>query len=111
MDIEQTVFTIITHSGEARNLFMKAIKCAKEDNSELARKYLEEAEDKLTEAHKKQSALIHLEASGQNINPTILLVHGQDHLMSAMLMKDLTEEFIELYSRLNTKSEKEKNSV
>ncbi len=108
MDIEQTVFTIITHSGEARNLFVKAIKCAKEEDNELAQRYLEEAENKLTEAHKKQSELIRLEASGQKINPTILLVHGQDHLMTAMLMKDIAEEFIELYSRLRNK---EKNSV
>lgn len=106
MDIEQMVFTIITHSGEARNLFMKAIKSAKEDDCELAREYLKEAEEKLREAHKKQSELIQMEASGQNIKPSILLVHGQDHLMSAMLMKDLTEEFIELYSRLKVKSEK-----
>lgn len=103
MDLEQNIFTIISYSGDAKNLFMRAIKYARENNFELAQKCIEEAGDKLDEAHRKQSELIKIESSGKNINPTILLIHGQDHLMTAMLLKDLAEEFIELYSQIKDK--------
>ncbi|MCG8514904.1 MAG: PTS lactose/cellobiose transporter subunit IIA [Halanaerobiales bacterium] len=102
MEIEQTIFTIITYSGDAKNLFMKAIKLARENDFELARSCLEQAEAKLDQAHQRQAQLIQLESAGQKIEPTVLLVHGQDHLMTAMLMKDMAEEFIKLYSRLNS---------
>lgn len=110
MDIEKDIFAIISHSGDAKNLFMRAIKYAKEDNFELAKKCIEEGENKLDEAHKKQSRLIKIESSGENINPTVLLIHGQDHLMTAMILKDLAEEFIELYYQMkDIKSEKQES--
>ena len=102
MEIEQTIFTIITYSGDAKNLFMKAIRLARENNLELAQSCIDQAEDKLAQAHQRQSALIQLESAGQKIEPTVLLVHGQDHLMTAMLMKDMAEELIQVYSRLNS---------
>jgi len=103
VDIEQTVFTIISHSGEARSLFMKAIKHAKEGAFEDAQQCMEEAEEKLEKAHQKQSELIQLEAGGKKIAPTILLIHGQDHLMTVMMLKDITEEFIDMYSHMQIK--------
>lgn len=102
MEIEQTIFTIITYSGDAKNLFMKAIKLARANDFELAQSCLEQAEAKLDQAHQRQAQLIQLESAGQQIEPTVLLVHGQDHLMTAMLMKDMAEEFIKLYAHLNS---------
>jgi len=103
VDIEQTIFTIITYSGEAKNLFMKAIKAAKLDEFNLAQDYITEADEKLTAAHKEQTELIRREARGEKVDPSILLIHGQDHLMSAMLLKEMSQEIIELYIRLKKK--------
>lgn len=101
MEMEKTILSIITNSGEAKNLCMKAIKHAREDDFEQANQCVEDAEQIINKAHKKQSELIQLEARGENINPTILLVHGQDHLMTVMMLKDITKEVIKLYTRFN----------
>ena len=101
MEFEQKVLNIITYSGEARNKAMNAITEAKCGRYKKAESNIKEAEDLLIKAHKKQTSLIQLEASGVRITPSLLLIHGQDHLMNAMMVKDMAVEFVDLYRRLN----------
>ncbi|MBF0442789.1 MAG: PTS lactose/cellobiose transporter subunit IIA, partial [Oligoflexales bacterium] len=58
---------------------------------------LDEVKKELAEAHKIQTYLIQREAKGEKHEINILLVHAQDHLMSAILSRDLAEEMIALY--------------
>ncbi|PTF08850.1 PTS lactose/cellobiose transporter subunit IIA, partial [Staphylococcus equorum] len=37
---------------------------------------------------------------GENINLTLLTVHSQDHLMTAITFKDLAQEMIDLYKEV-----------
>lgn len=101
VEFEQTVLNIITFSGEARNKAMDAINEAKYGKFQKAEYKIKEAEDLLVKAHQKQTDLIQLEASGVEIKPSLLLIHGQDHLMNAMIVKDMAVEFIDLYRRMN----------
>lgn len=100
MQFEKVILNIITNSGEAKTLAMKAIQQAKEGDFAGARISIDQADKKLVEAHEIQSDLIKMEARGEEIEPTILLIHGQDHLMTARLMKDMALEFLDLYERL-----------
>jgi PTS system cellobiose-specific IIA component len=50
---------------------------------------LEEADKELNQAHKFQTKLIQGEASGDTYDIPVILVHTQDHLMTAMTVKDL----------------------
>lgn len=52
-------------------------------------------------AHRHQTELIKSEASGAQFDLPIILVHAQDHLMNALTVKDLAQEFINLYKKLN----------
>jgi len=101
VEFEQTILNIITYSGEARNRAIEAIKEAKAGEFQKAKDFIEEADKLLIKAHKKQTELIQLEASGVKINPSLLLIHGQDHLMNAMMIKDMALEFIDLHKRLH----------
>jgi len=103
MNLEKMIFTIISYSGDAKNLFMEAIKYAKNNQDEEVKSCLREADEKLTKAHLKQSELIKLESNGEEIEHSILLTHGQDHLMSASLLKDLAKEIIDLHQKINNK--------
>ena len=58
------------------------------------------AEADLRKAHEVQTELLQREASGKKQPPTMLLVHAQDHLMTALTVKELAQEMIELYRRL-----------
>lgn len=101
MDVEMIIFTIITHSGDARSSSMEAITHAKEGEFEKAQKCIEEAENKLSLAHKEQTKLIQAEAQGEKHDISLLLIHAQDHLMNAMTVKDMANEFVELYISIN----------
>ena len=97
---EMIIFGLITASGSAKSHSMEAIQYAKTGEFDQADKSIEEAEKDLAEAHKTQTTLIQSEARGEGVTVSILLVHAQDHLMNAMLMKDLATEFVDLYKKI-----------
>ena len=97
---EMIIFGLITASGSAKSYAMEAIQFAKTGDIESAREAIKKAEDNLKEAHRSQTSLIQSEAKGEKIEVSILLVHAQDHLMNAIMMKDLAKEFIDLYERV-----------
>lgn len=89
-------FQLILHSGNARSLAMEAIYAAKEGEFSLAHEKIAESGEELGKAHKFQTTLIQSEAGGNKYDIPIVLVHAQDHLMTAMTLKDLAIEIIEI---------------
>jgi len=98
--MEETIFGLISHSGDAKSLLMEAIGEAKEGEFEKAKKKIEAASEKLNLAHQVQTSLIQSEAGGEKQEASLLLIHAQDHLMNAILLKDLATEFIDLYKKI-----------
>lgn len=105
-EIQLLSFNIILHAGNARSAAMEAIYFAKEFKFEEARSKIAEADEEFVEAHKMQTKLLQEEASGNQIQIPIILVHSQDHLMTAMTVKDLANEMIEIYERIQKLEEK-----
>lgn len=79
---------------------MEAISLAKVNDFEGARNNLKLAGDELTSAHHIQTELIQGEVRGEKVEISLLMVHAQDHLMNAMSIKDLSEEFIDMYEKI-----------
>ncbi|MGF7400500.1 PTS lactose/cellobiose transporter subunit IIA [Thermoanaerobacterium thermosaccharolyticum] len=100
MDLEQIVFEIISHAGNARSNCYEALRLSKEGNIEQAYKFIDRAKDELIETHKIQTSLLQKEANGDHQNVTLLLMHAEDHLMTAILAKELITEMIELYKTI-----------
>lgn len=98
--MEEIILQLIMHSGDARSCAMEAIQSAKSGDYEKAKCLLEESADKLILAHNAQTTLIQAEANGNKAEFSLLLIHAQDHLMSTITVKDLAEEFVELYKRI-----------
>ena len=99
-DIESIVFEIISNGGNAKGLIYEAISCSERGDFKEADALLEEADVYLTKAHKIQTELIQQEASGNHNEVTILFVHAQDHLMSAMELKTMEEKLIRINKRI-----------
>ncbi len=100
MALEDSLIEIISLSGEVKKKFLEAVKHAKNNEKEKAKTVFNEADDKLITAHLKQTELIKKEASGEKVESSLLLTHAQDHLMTAILLKDMAKEFMDLYERL-----------
>lgn len=100
----EVAFTIISVAGNAKSSSMIAIREAREGNIEKARDLLKEADELLNEAHRSQTTLLTQEARGDSVAVNIILVHAQDHLTGAMIIRDLADEFIEIYTRLGSQA-------
>ena len=74
-----------------RNEFMK----------QAAEEFMKKASDEMIKAHEIQTDLIVKEAGGEKIDVGLIMVHSQDHLMGAILFKDLVREFIDLYKKIH----------
>lgn len=97
---EQIIFQLILHGGNGRSYAMEAISEAKQGNYSKAKEKLASADEELRHAHKIQTELVQMEASGARIDISLLMIHAQDHLMNAITLRDLAREFVELYEHM-----------
>lgn len=93
----EAIMELIMHGGKAKSLGMEGIQEAKQGDLKAADRKMEEANNELEKAHRSQTNLLSKEASGENMEVTLLMVHAQDHLMNAITFCDLANEFIDLY--------------
>lgn len=103
-DMELIVFEIINYGGTAKGLAYEALEAAEKGNYEEAEKLLKEADENLVQAHKIQTDIIQQEAAGQKNEVTVLFVHAQDHLMTAMEAKSLIEYMIKMHKKIDALS-------
>lgn len=92
-------FEIVSYAGDARSKLMDALKAAQEGNYTEAEELVEAANACIVDAHRAQTSLLQKEAAGEDLAFSVTLMHGQDHLMTTLLLKDLMKHMIELYKR------------
>lgn len=93
----EVAFMLVAKSGEARSYAFEALDKAKEKDFIVAEELLEKSEELLNDAHKVQFKLISEESNGTcDVELSFIMVHAQDHLMTAILAKELIKEQIEL---------------
>lgn len=96
----EAIMGLIMYGGNAKSDAMEAIAAAKQGDFALADQKLSDAEASLVEAHHSQTGMLTQEAQGNHTTVTLLTVHSQDHLMTAIAFTDLAKEIIDLYRRL-----------
>ena len=99
-EMETIIMNLIVDAGSARSFAMEAIRLAKEGSFAEADDSLENANADLARAHHAQTDLIQQAAKGEHIEINLFMVHAQDHIMTAMLAKDLALEIVDLHRAL-----------
>lgn len=94
-------FEIVAYAGDARSKLINALKEAEQGNYDEADKLIESATELITQAHQSQTDMLQAEARGEDVELGFIMVHGQDHLMTTMLLRDVIQNFITLYKRTN----------
>lgn len=92
-------FETVSYAGEARSKLLDALKAAQNGDFEKAEELVESANSSIVEAHHAQTSLLQKEAAGEDLAFSVTLMHGQDHLMTTLLLKDMMKHMIELYKR------------
>lgn len=97
---------LIAEAGDSRSYCMEAIEFAREGNFDEAKDALKSASVSMVEAHEVQTGLIREEISGNGKPVSLLMVHAQDHLNLALVMRDIAEELTTVYERLKRLEDK-----
>ena len=106
MDNLEVAMGLIAGAGDSRGYCMESIDCAREGKFEEAREALNQAVSTMIETHEVQTQLIRDEMEGKGMAPSLIMVHAQDHLNLALVMRDVAEEFVSLYERISRLEEK-----
>lgn len=99
-NMEQEIFEIITFAGNARSLAYDALQAAEDFDFEQADQKIKEAETELGRAHEIQTRLIQAELNGSQFEKSLLMIHAQDHLMTAMSEQKLVEHMLRIIQKL-----------
>jgi len=102
---EQIIFQIILHSGTSRAESYKALRETREGNREEAEIALEKSKEELDKAHQIHRDIL---SKPERIcsSPSLLMVHAQYHLMTAMAENSLITEINELQKIIRNLSER-----
>lgn len=92
-------FEIVAYAGDARSSLIEAMNAARDGEYDKAEELVKEADESIKQAHNTQTDILAKEASGEDLELSFIMVHGQDHLMTTILLRDLVEHMIELYNR------------
>ena len=94
------VMNLVVNSGEARSIAMEAIELARQGQFKEATAKIAQARETINAAHNFQTELVQKEINNDPVPMSLLMCHGQDHLMTAMVVIDLAEKFIEVYQKM-----------
>lgn len=103
--MEEEIMTIILNAGDARSKCLMALKFARKGMFEKAKEQLNQVSQSMVLAHDVQTKLIQKEISGHKQEVSLLMVHAQDHLMTAMAIRDMVEELVAYAEELDKKME------
>lgn len=98
--MESIITELVVTGGDARAKALEAVKAARTNDMAHAEKLMKECNEALTQAHNFQTSFIQEALNNDNekgVPGGLLMVHGQDHLMDAMVVRDLAREMIEMY--------------
>lgn len=107
MSVEYRIaFELIAVAGDSKAESMAAIESASMFQFEEAQKHLKTADERMADAHHIQTDMLQKEAAGEKTDVNIILVHAQDHLTTAIVMRDQADMMIKLYRTIEKLSGK-----
>lgn len=103
--VEQSM-QLILHSGTGRSMVIEAVrKLLQDGDAAAAKEKINEAGKEIGEAHDIQTAMMSAECDGQAVEKSILLIHAQDHFMTALAVRDMAQLMVEMYEKLGQKKD------
>lgn len=99
---EDFCLKIITMANQARQGYLQAIQLAKKGDTKAALSKISEADKAFNSAHDVHIELLQAEADKEtSCNLDLLLVHAEDIMMNAEIIKILALELNEVYAKIS----------
>lgn len=96
-EMAMVAMEIVAFSGDARTKYLNAMDAITEKDFAKAEALIQEGNEIILDAHHAQTDLITKEAAGEDLEIGFLTVHAQDHLMTAMLLRDMVTRFVKMF--------------
>lgn len=100
-ELEMQIMQIIINAGDCKNHAYTALELTKEGKYDEADAEMQLARDAMAKAHDSQTEMLQKEAAGEKVPFSILFVHAQDHLMTALSEQHIVEELIAVTKKVN----------
>lgn len=101
MTDEEVVMNLIVPAGNAKSAAIEAIAAARKHDFDRADELLAKADKAIVDAHEHQSDEIRAVLNGEaGEQVSLVMVHGQDHLMNAITTIDLARQIVGLTREL-----------
>jgi PTS system cellobiose-specific IIA component len=100
LDTSELAVKIIAYAGDSHSYSMEAIEAARSGDFTKADELLKKSDDSLTEAHQYHTKLLVYEARAGNNSVGMILVHASNHFSVAQVVRDLAEQFVDLYKEI-----------
>ncbi|WPC18315.1 PTS lactose/cellobiose transporter subunit IIA [Pediococcus inopinatus] len=97
----QKAMQLISIAGDSKSQSIQAMQLAEDGKTTEAQQMLKDAKKTLHEAHNIQTGWMTEEMNGAQIEKSLLLIHSQDHFMSADIMLTVAEKVINLHKELD----------
>ena len=89
--------------SEKTKELLELLKEMRAGNFDNVEEKLKDADANINLAHQSQTTILQQEARGEDMEMGFIFIHGQDHLMTTILLRDVIEDFITLYRERGTK--------
>lgn len=96
-ELQMLGFEIVAYAGDARSSLTTALQEARRGEFDKIDLYLKEADENLKLAHNAQTKALAEEASGNQLAVGFIFIHGQDHLMTTILLREVVQDLVEIY--------------
>ncbi|WP_024655192.1 PTS lactose/cellobiose transporter subunit IIA [Borrelia hispanica] len=106
--IDDISMPVVAYSGEAKSFLREALEYAKAGNYNKSTEIIEKSRKSIEKAHGEHRHIIQYLTNNPDIKTPFILIHAEDHLMSAMSELSIFEEFISLYKIINEFTKRKK---
>lgn len=100
-EVERSILEIITSASESISFLDKAFQASKTGDYAQCEEYFDSSDNAMRNAHAIQTELIQKEVNGERTEPSLFMVHAQDHMMNVFLMKQVVRYLVEMQCEIN----------
>lgn len=100
--LQKISFEMLSNVGEAKSLYIEAMREARKGSFDEADAKIEEGEKYFVEGHKAHMKMV--QSAGSEEKPiNLLIAHAEDQMMATDTVKIVAVEMIEVYKLIHTK--------
>ncbi|HIZ78781.1 MAG TPA: PTS lactose/cellobiose transporter subunit IIA [Candidatus Lachnoclostridium stercorigallinarum] len=98
--LELICFNIISSVGMAKSSYVEAMRAAAKGDYQLSGEKMKEGDEFYSKGHDAHLELLSKEANGEDLGNGVILMHAEDQMMAAEVVRLMAEENIKMSKKI-----------